>query len=849
VTGNKIFLIHLFFRQFTTVLVLLAPLLLFKNQNLYCQESFKLVEKNCDKRYFINLTKKEGLPAEVVYEVVQDRQGFTWIGTDDGLARYDGQSFRVFRYNPEDNNSLADNSVTALTLSNDSSRLWIGTFQGLSVIDLHTGRIYTYAHDMKGKKNFPVKNAKCFLPENNGAMWIGSDYGLIYVPALERPFKFFNTQLSNDLNDFKYFTGNIIAMKFYPSDSTRIILATAGGVAIFDRLKEKIVKLFDLQYNNSHNYSALFLDENNILYACGWSTGLCRIELNTGKWKQYTFENDLPFSFVSIIKPDKDHLWLASPAKGIGVFDLKSESICYISHEQNDNRSIISNNLQRLNLMKKNNLVWVSTTSGLSFEDIRYISFDMVSPPYQYYWISDYNYDDKTRKLYIGSYYCQGLFVLNKTDNLWNIINYDKSLNIPFLDINTLYRDSKGTLWIGSRNNLLYYDEPANLLKLFKTPEGNPIDLQTPVIYAIREDLSGNLWIGTSREGAVKIDDKRQKVTYYRHRKNDVNSIAGGMTIRAIETDNFGRVWIANYIGLSIYQPEKDNFFVVAADTFLNQKIRYNYIYSMEKDTLGRMWLSMDRLGLVRAEADRNFVFSFKLFQTSQGLDDLIIKYITKDPNGELWICNNSLVHFNPYNETTNAFDMENGIHSRLIGDSKIYVDAENNIYLGSTGGYETMNIDRLVPTSGISNLLLDGLEVNGKPFSSAYSLQGNNVIKLSADQRNLTFHYSAICYYSSEKVKFSYRLLGYENNWIFASNNREARYTNLSPGAYEFQVKTSCRGIYYPKHATLKVIIPPFFWQTWWFILIASGIIAFSVYFLYKSFIENRPSFKHNKY
>lgn len=163
-TGNKIFLIHLFFRQFTTVLVLLAPLLLFKNQNLYCQESFKLVEKNCDKRYFINLTKKEGLPAEVVYEVVQDRQGFTWIGTDDGLARYDGQSFRVFRYNPEDNNSLADNSVTALTLSNDSSRLWIGTFQGLSVIDLHTGRIYTYAHDMKGKKNFPVKNAKCFLP-------------------------------------------------------------------------------------------------------------------------------------------------------------------------------------------------------------------------------------------------------------------------------------------------------------------------------------------------------------------------------------------------------------------------------------------------------------------------------------------------------------------------------------------------------------------------------------------------------------------------------------------------------------------------------------------------------------
>jgi signal transduction histidine kinase len=348
------------------------------------------------------------------------------------------------------------------------------------------------------------------------------------------------------------------------------------------------------------------------------------------------------------------------------------------------------------------------------------------------------------------------------------------------------------------------------------------------------EDKRFNLWIGTRSEGVIKIDSSRTRITHYLHNPHDPFSLIDGGHIRAICPDKFDNLWISTDNGVSIYYPVRDCFRNDLMDSLLQFGVTKRWINDIERDTLGRMWMTVDAAGLLRVDPMADGSYKFKLFNTSSGLNDPTTGSMASDSRGGIWLINYGLLYINPYNEAIHLFNEHNGLNRPLSYDESLYIDPEGNIYIGSKGEFEIKNIRDMDFTPLTIKLLLESLEINGKNVPMEVTPDPVHPHILRADQNNLLFRYTGICFQDVEQILFRYKMEGYDKDWIMAGTGREARYTNLPPGKYRFVFQAANRGIWLDQQSSTLFIIRPFFWKTWWFITLViavAGFILFSIY------------------
>ncbi len=764
--------------------------------------------------YFRHVTKEHGLPSDVIRYVTQDVMGYMWIGTDNGLVRYDGHRMTVFQHNPDNPHSIAENVVHTIYQSRDSL-LWIGLEKGFSVFNPFDG-LFTNYHDRQGHHAlFPAAGVSRFWEDHDASMWIATNNGLHHLQkgspratSLLRydPAVSFRENLLSRVNN----------LAMHPKDNTLLVVATQGGLLFVDKNTHSVVLDLNEDWQERQPSRGLYFDSDTILYVGDWAAGLKKLNLNTLEWELY----DFPISPLDIQKKNDDALWLATPNMGLVIFNKKNNTFTAHSKSASNPRSLLSNYLQCNIFIDRNQTLWVGGKEGLNILDRAYLSFSKISPPFGIQNIRSFFRDLEAGKTYFG------------TDSEYNVIYWDEFLGewdyvrhgdpdvLPHARISYLYKDNRGVIWATSAaNNLLYIDPETHTLKMFRDANNQPVAFnpERSRLYHITEDHHKNLWISAPFDGIIKLDSQRKHASYFRNIPGDSNSLFRSQRYLELMVDHKNRLWIGSYNGMGVYDIDRETFVDDLFHGMKEMNLWGQGCGGFAIDSLNNIWVCMHRKGLLRISENAEG-FSYKLFHTVHGLNDTNVSRIAVDSKGHFWVINEGLLHFNPYNESMNAYDNRNGLHSTKSFDDMMYIDPDDQIFITGTNGIEMKDLNKLEIGGNIIHLLIEQIEVNGSEFISLFPSESPPDIILMATQNNIRLYFTAICFQDVFKIRYEYQLIGYDEEINRLENHEMVNYANLPPGTYRFVIRAAHRGIWHEEEASLTFTIKPRFHQTLWF-------------------------------
>ncbi|MFC2137234.1 two-component regulator propeller domain-containing protein [Bacteroidota bacterium] len=811
----------------------LLLLIVFQISSLFAQET---------EIRFKHISNQDGLSNDIVNCIAQDHKGFMWIGTMEGLNRYDGSKMTVFKRDLDDTLNIADNMIYDIYVDHKGD-IWIGTQNGLCLYDTDHEKFRTYLLNKK-MINLNTSNRVTCINET-------ADNELIAAVELGFLYKF-----NKEKNNFEKIDYNFHSIKDFTVDNEGIFWI--GGVEGFYS--------YNMYIDEYKKYDSFIENHNKILIK----------EVNT-------------------ISQEGDTIWIGT-IKGKIYYLLKStEEIFSLKHDFDKTYFIYE-------IFKSTDgKIYVASTDGLYIYDKKkdnYISYKYNKEiPFGLSRVGITTvFEDFQNNIWLGSY--QGginLITANKEFNNYNF--FSKVITLDIININTIIEDSKGILWLGSFDiGINVIDPKSNKRKTyFHNPE-DPFSLGYGSVYSIFEDSKHNIWTGTYLGFLQKLPPGSNKFISYPF-SPDVGNMNKGLDIRSITEDEDGYIWIIPHgNGLAKFNPKTGKFkhyfqdlnnlegtiadnwafqiiidhlgyiwiatpsglskFNKKTESFQNfypndqdkNSICDNFINVIYEDSNNNLWIGT-KFGLSLFKRDNNY---FHNFYERDGLPSNQIKGILEHKPGELWIStgyglsrmryfeadkkDSIAVNFKNYNKSDNLQD--NFFLDRSAcktKDGKLIFGCEKGIVLFDP---DKITENTLPPKVYITSFKLFSKEVHPVDENSILTnnIMNTSEIKLKHNQNFFTFNYIAINYISNENNQYKYKLEGFDEDWIDAGNKHEASYTNVNPGKYIFKVIASNNDGYWNNEGTsINVIISPPLTGTWWFriiiiLLIITLIVAFNI-------------------
>ena len=787
---------------------------------------------------FIKYSTQMGLSSNFQRCIIQDKEGFIWIGTGDGVNRFDGHSFKVYRKIPNDSTSLRSNNVMCMYVDSKGV-LWIGTFQGgLSRYNKEKDNFYTYTG---------MNDITSISEDNFQRLWLGSSTTGLYLFNPEiNGFTRFQTQNQNTI-DTTTIVNNYIN-RIVADGEILWISYNTGNLTAFNTttMVFKHYKLFNVSSFQIAGFSvnSLVVDKN-FIWISTWSKGIWIFDKTTGQCTPNRKEKSKYINFV--FKDNKNRLWYSPELNGLIMIDGKKE--IHYQFDDFDRYSLSSNSLADIFQDKQGNL-WLASKQG------------------------DLNY-----------------FILDNPFFTWyKNPNSIEGLTSNF--INAIIEDSKGRIWIGFENGGIDILDARNVKPKVHL-EG---DARTglgpgPVMY-IYESRKGTIWIGKYLDGLKKYNEATKSFSSFQQRENDDESLAGN-DVRYISEDSNGNLWIATHGGgVDKFIPTEGKFIHHKSDPILSSStIAIDWTYSAVCDTHDNVWIGsiagvsvLSEISPLVKHYKANFEEGYNLsddivrtilfdskgfiwFATTNGLNKLnprdttIKKYFTKDglPNNiitdlredshyNLWVSTTKgLSKFSPENETFQNYSIYDGLVTDNFNTFTSFKNRRGEMYFGGSDGLirfhpDSIKVNRFKPPVFITDFKLFnrsvpvGNEHNQSEFSIPQQISFCKEITLGYDQNVITLEFIALNYLNLEKNLYKYKLEGFEKNWTVAGNKRDVTYTNLHPGKYIFRVIASNNdGIWNTEGASLTIIVTPPFWRTNWAYMVYALLIISILYFLRK--------------
>lgn len=571
-----------------------------------------------------------------------------------------------------------------------------------------------------------------------------------------------------------------------------------------------------------------------------WISGIPRFDMINETWENFAYPKSgdrlgttiNEFAIRDMQAKNENELWICDWERGLFTFDKKEQHLKPIPGTQN---SPVLKKPYLYIFILSDSAIWLSNEEGLWKQNRKAQQFRELNIPYEGTWVMSYCQDRETNDYYFGLVWqSYGIAHWKTTDGKWNFLQTETDQK-EMLNTYDLYQDRKGVVWAGiGGRGLWYIDKKNSVIRKFSLPDTAHADVLNGTIYKIFEDSRDNLWIGTGKRGVACINPARTKAVFYQNNPADSTSLFGGTHFRAIEEDKYGRIWLGSHCGFCTFDPATGQFSQEIPRKLYSTGVKPSYTYSIQKDTTGAMWLTIVGEGLVKISEKNKGDFCFKLFQSDEGLRDNDVKYMTKDKNGNLWIVNNGLLYFNPYNESYAHTDDRNGLLRNISVDARIFIDNDGNVITGRQLGLNWVNEVKQQSQSLISNLIIEYLLVNGAPYEFDAESKKKILLSEMKNKNNIIFKYTAICFEEYEQVRYRYKLEGLEDDWNPPTNSLEARYTNLKAGNYRFVVDAAYKGNWLGLDKTVEFSIKQVFWKTWWFISLIIIVVSAIIYAIY---------------
>lgn len=767
---------------------------------------------------FNNITTNDGLSQGSVDAIFQDSDGYMWFATNDGLNRYDGNEFKVFKGDNNDSNTIWPGLVSSIS-EDKFGDIWVGTGGGVAKINKKTFEVKRFYVDKSDAKKVSNQSIVEIFVDSNKNIWIATEDGLNLYSYLTGEFKkyFFYDQINSENKK-----NSIIAIE--EDDDGNILVASKDNIGCVDKIKEKIV-----DYKNSRES---ILANKNI---------------------------------IDMYKCVNNNIWISTSCGEIYKYDLKKNKIVF---EKKINEVYKKEDLfVRTIGGEADGSIWFGTNNGLyKYYDETDEFFKYVNKPYDLKTLVNNTissiYTDRTGLVWVGT--LNGISMINPQQKF---INYQKRFGqentLSGKSISGVYEDEFGDLWIGTNvSGLNKLDRKKDIYSYYKYDENNENSILSNNVWQVTGDKKGNVWVAT-KEGLSKIDIKTNKITNYVNDKENKNSLSNN-DVREIFIDDKGLIWIGTRNGLDVFNP-KNNTFTNLNHIIINSGINELFVRRIFQDSKGNYWLAAGwHSGLLKLDVKSKQIKVYNHNKEGKSfLSDNMVMGINEGLNGDIWVATTNGLNKIEYDtDQIISYKEKDG-----MGNSYAYgvlVDDIGNIWVSTNGGISKLDVE----TNKFENYTyIDGLQSNefnvtsdfksksGEMFfggvdgvssfmpnelnksekkaenviiSEMHVYNNSNIkyselVELNYNENNFTINFILPEYRDPGSVKYEYILEGFDEEWVLAENRRDAIYTNIPPGKYNFKVRAKLKGGNISKETTFKIVV-----KKPWYI----SNIAISTYF-----------------
>jgi len=793
---------------------------------------------------FNRIGTEQGLAPGNVNDIIQDSLGFIWLGTESGLCRFDGYDFKIFKNERDDTNSLSFNHVFSL-LKGENGILWIGTLGGgLNKFNSKTGSFKRYLHDENNSNSISNNIVFKVLKDSKNRIWISTLGGglNLFDPDTE----LFRSYLHDPENP-KSISSNIVSTIYEDSNGEMWVGTFDNGLNLFieESADFKRFNYSNNKYSINHNQVMDVIEyEPGILLVATFGGGINVLNIGTMKFSNYQNSSNFQFKIehrnVRKLLDDGENIWIGS-YNGLYRFEKSSGKINKFLYDQNNPKSLNNNKIRGL-FKDRSDLVWIGTTNGVNLYDPNRKIFEFHPFPENFLKPLGQKFaipvDEKeTDIIWAGS------FSNNSDKNRIKFIKYYGDLNVKNsfksnISIN-FYEDSENTLWIGNYNGLKWYDNSSQEFKYVEYFTDGSSDLGNNFVKSFYFDSRGDFWAGTLGGGLTYHSSKIGKSKRYIHIEGDNNSLSDSRVIPILE-DSQGFLWIGTYGGLNRFESNEEKFIHYKYQPYDNTTISNDRIYSIYESQKGELWIgTYQGLNKYLRETD-----SFERITVENGLADNTIFGMLEDENGNLWVrTNKGISKFDPVKRVFNNYNSSDGLIGLESNGSIYFKNEQGKMFFGGLKGFNSFYPSAINDNKNPPEVVFTELKVMDKvikDYDQNYLEKSlNEVAELTLSYKDKVFsiEFASLHYSIPSKNKYAYMLEGFRDKWIFVdADNRTASYTNLAPGEYTFHVQGSNNdGVWNEVGKSLKVIVTPPYWDTWWFRILAFIALLAIIFIAYE--------------
>jgi signal transduction histidine kinase/ligand-binding sensor domain-containing protein len=791
---------------------------------------------------FTHLTIDQGLSNNIVNCILQDRKGFLWIGTPNGLNRYDGYRFTVYKANPVKAGHLVYDVIETL-FEDRQGRLWIGTDNGLSRFDQEMDAFTNYRNLPSDPASLSHNYIHCLGQDSSGLIWVGTYGGGLNAldPATGRCVHY-----RTNPKDPKSLSNDFLRTIHVDRKGRVWIGAEAGGLNRFEPKTGTFIRYLHEpgNPNSLSNNTVMTIDEDTSgrLWIGTWTGGLDCLDPDRGLFLHNRHDVRNPSSLASDIvtrlhRSFSGDLWIGTWNGGLDRLSMADQNRSATAgkkfhHHRSDHgnpESLSSNTVWSL-AGDQTGVLWVGTNNGLNKNELRRKKFDCFSadgPNGRRLPGNDVRalFEDNAGDVWIGM---RGEGVSRLKPDAGTFIHYRndlRSLNtLANNDVLTFAEGPRGIVWIGTDGGGIdRLDTRTGVFVHYPYNPDTPNNLDNAYVYQLAFEPPGTIWAGTyGGAGLTRLDIQTRRWTHY------PMDTTGRMknAIRKLFKDSSGRFWIGtNEQGLICFYPKTGIMERFQFDPARSTSLSSNTVQSIHEDENRNFWIGTTGGGLNRLDARMK---RFVRYGINDGLPSDVVCGILEDGHDNLWISTDKgLSKFNRLRKTFRNYDQSDGLQDNIFNPDACCRLKDGRLCFGGIGGFNVFHPDSIrdnpyVPEVVISNFAVQkrtvatGDSVNGRVLLQR-ALGSTDEIVLSRREKVFSFEFAALHYADPMKNRYAYMLDGFDTEWIQTdARNRTATYTNLDPGLYTFRVKASNNdGIWNETPASIRVKVLPYFWQT----------------------------------
>ncbi len=811
---------------------------------------------------FDRLTTEDGLSSNMINAIIQDYQGFIWIGTNGGLNKYDGNKVTVYKSSYSDTTTIADNNILAI-IESRQQKIFVVTHFGMNEYDRDKDRFIRHGFSRPSKSEYMIYEVGDVVEDHQGLIWfddhtggvtrfdprngelkkyklsnnrIGAllvdSNGQLWVGTMDNEFNWYNPETDSFLftTNTYFFMGNIpqdCIWTIVEDTPGHLLIGTSGGIFGYNIAEKTFYQTNIIPHLSSgfrnNEVKWLFRESDEQLWIGTWGRGLNIFNRRTGKLTTYVVEPNNPSSLsnndVNIIFKDVSGVYWIGTQDGLNIIDPAKGMFTHYQNDPGDANSL-----------------------SLNFVT----SF----------------YEDTNGKIWIGTY-GDGLNIFDPVTEKFTYVKNDpfNSNSLVNNAIRAICEDDEGYIWIGTMKGLNRYDPKTGNFLLFQYDPDNDNSICGNDILSVVKGVHGDVWVGTYGDGFCRIEpilheQGQYRITRFRHNENLSNFVSSDF-VRCLQVDQQGIVWIGTLGGgLDRYDPNNGLFTNYTAYPGNIYSLSNNNINAIMEDRFGRLWITTWN-GLNRFEKDTERFFAYRL---EDGLTDNMVCEVQEDHLGYFWVSTfKGLSRFDPDGDPRFIdFNTNYGLQGSKFNINASLKARDGTLYFGGTTGFNVFNPAEIRINKYIPDVVLTGVKINNKEVKIGQKERGlvsldksigkASSITLYYRARLVSFEFAAMSYSMKVKNQVAYKLENYDDDWVLSdSKNTFAVYNNLAPGEYRFLVKAAnSSGIWNntPRELRIKVMPPP--WLTWWAIVIYSIIIA-SLLYAARSITLTQAGLRHN--